>query len=251
MDWPEDARRDRLIGDWHIYQRTGGHRTSTDDVITAWHASRDWPEPPQRYLDLGCGIGSVLLAVVHRLRPLESLGVEAQSQSVLMARRTVSELPDAPPVTIEESDFRDYDFGAQRYDLITGSPPYFPIGTGVLPSDPQRLACRFEKRGGVEGYCETAAAVLAEPGRLHLVFQTEWHKRVEQAAHTAQLHITRVCDFQMRTDVEKPFLSTYELRKEQRVRQVERRTIRNVDGSYTPEFQELRRELGMQRASRA
>ena len=28
--WPEDARRDRLIGDWYIYQRTGGHRTSTD-----------------------------------------------------------------------------------------------------------------------------------------------------------------------------------------------------------------------------
>ncbi len=251
MEWPEDARRDRLIGDWHIYQRTGGHRTSTDDVITAWHATRDWSEPPKWYLDLGCGIGSVLLAVVHRLRPANSLGVEAQSQSVLMARRSVSELEDAPSIVIDESDFRDYDFSERRFDLVTGSPPYFPIGTGVLPSDPQRLACRFEQRGGVEGYCQTAAAVLAEHGRFHLVFQTEWHSRVEQAAHAAGLHITQVCDFQMRTDVAKPFLSTYELRKQSRQCEHERFAVRTVDGFYTPEFQALRRELGMERDKEA
>ena len=35
VGWPDDAGRDRLIGDWHIFQRSGGHRTSTDDLITA------------------------------------------------------------------------------------------------------------------------------------------------------------------------------------------------------------------------
>ena len=72
MDWPEptgwpaDARRDRLIADWHIYQRRGGHRTSTDDLITAWYAVHRRPQRPQRYLDLGCGVGSVLLMVSHK-----------------------------------------------------------------------------------------------------------------------------------------------------------------------------------------
>ncbi|MBW2376977.1 MAG: hypothetical protein JRF55_13495 [Deltaproteobacteria bacterium] len=86
-DWPEDAGRDRLIGDWHIYQRTGGHRTSTDDLITAWYAVHRNPDPPERYLDLGCGVGSVLLMVSHKLRPKIVLGVEAQAQSLMMARR--------------------------------------------------------------------------------------------------------------------------------------------------------------------
>ena len=89
--WPDDVRRDRLIGDWHIYQRTGGHRTSTDDLITAWLASQSVASPPARYLDLGCGIGSVLLMVSHRLTPTVAIGVEAQPQSAHMAKRAVAE----------------------------------------------------------------------------------------------------------------------------------------------------------------
>lgn len=242
--WPEDARRDRLIGDWHIYQRTGGHRTSTDDVVTAWHASRGWSRKPERYLDLGCGIGSVLLTVAHRLRPVCSLGVEAQSQSVLMARRSIAELPDAAPrVSVEESDFRAYDFGETRFDLITGSPPYFPLGTGVLPNDPQRIACRFETRGGVEAYCATASKLLAEEGRFHLVFQTEWNERVEDSARDASLHIVDVCDFRMRTDSNEPFLTTYELRRDPAPRSSRTLAVRDPEGAYTPEFRALRKEL--------
>ena len=54
--WPEDAGRDRIIGDWHIWQRKGGHRTSTDDVLTAWFAASRFGRRPERYLDLGCGV---------------------------------------------------------------------------------------------------------------------------------------------------------------------------------------------------
>ncbi|MBW2381349.1 MAG: hypothetical protein JRG70_17685 [Deltaproteobacteria bacterium] len=91
-EWPHDAGRDRLIGDWHIYQRTGGHRTSTDDLITAWYAVHRNPNPPARYLDLGCGVGSVLLMVSHKLRPKTALGVEAQAHasSILETSATTS-----------------------------------------------------------------------------------------------------------------------------------------------------------------
>ena len=178
-DWPADAGRDRLIGDWHIYQRTGGHRTSTDDLITAWYAVHRNPDPPERYLDLGCGVGSVLLMVGHKLRPKIVLGVEAQAESLMMAKRAVAELPEhGSHIELQQADFRDVDFGGERYDLITASPPYFPIGSGVLPDDPQRRACRFETRGGVEGYLETAARAMGERSRLYIVFQTLWSERV-------------------------------------------------------------------------
>ncbi|MEM9695622.1 MAG: methyltransferase domain-containing protein [Myxococcota bacterium] len=246
MSWPSDARRDRLIGDWYLYQRTGGHRTSTDDVITAWHAARAWRPRPARYLDLGCGIGSVLFTVAHRLRPDRSLGVEAQSESVLMARRSLAELPDPPAIAIEAGDFRSFDFGAQPFDLVTGSPPYFPLGTGVPPRDAQRLACRFETRGGVEAYCDVAAQVLTDEGRFHLVFQTEWHERVERAASSAGLHITATCHFRMRADDGRPFLTTYELRREARKRIDEHAAVRARDGGFTPAFLAVRRSLGLE-----
>ena len=146
--WPADATRNQCVGDWFIYQRKGGHRTSTDDLVTAWLAvTMAEGRPVRRYLDLGCGIGSVLLMTVHALRPDYTLGVEAQPQSAVMARRTVGELRDAPLIEVLESDFREANIGAMaKFDVITGSPPYLPVGTGVMSPDAQRRACRFELR---------------------------------------------------------------------------------------------------------
>ena len=123
--WPDDARRDRLIGDWHIYQREGGHRTSTDDLITAWYAVHRVSRPPARYLDLGCGLGSVLLMVSHRLRPALAHGVEAQAQSVSLAQRAIAELPEhESKVSVDHADFRRAFRDVCPHDLIFLDPPY-------------------------------------------------------------------------------------------------------------------------------
>ena len=89
------------------------------------------------------------------------------------------------------------------------------------------------------------ANVLADEGRLHLVFQTEWDERVRDGARAAGLHITRACHFRMRSDSTRPFLTTYELRREPATLESETLAVRRSSGEYTPEFRELRRELGM------
>ena len=247
IGWPDDAERNRLIGDWHIYQRTGGHRTSTDDLITAWYAVHRNPGQPRRYLDLGCGVGSVLLMVSHRLRPIATYGIEAQAQSVAMARRTIEELPEHECViNIEESDFRHVDFAGESYPLITGSPPYFPVRAGVLPDDAQRRACRFEMRGGVEDYLETAARAMADEGRFYIVFQTLWEERMTMAATGHGLHPTGRADFQMRTDKPQPFLTVFEFARK-RVATPHRFqcSVRDENGEITPQYQKLRCELGV------
>lgn len=242
--WPDDVARDGLIGDWHIYQRTGGHKTSTDDLITAWYATHRSPAPPQRYLDLGCGVGSVLLMVCHRLRPVEAHGVEAQPQSVAMARRAIEELPPhESDILVHASDFRSFDWGERRYDLITGSPPYFPLHTGVLPADAQRRACRFEARGGVEAYLETAARLLTEHARFYLVFQTVGRDRVLAAAATSALHLTGQADFLMRSDREEPFLSVFEFARAAASLHRIRCAVRQPTGELTPAYAALRDEL--------
>ncbi len=242
--WPADAERDLLIGDWHIYQRRGGHRSSTDDVITAWYAAHRCAEAPERYLDLGCGVGSVLLMVCHRLRPQLAVGVEAQPQSVTMARRAVAELPAHElSIDIALADFREHTWGTD-YDLITGSPPYFPLGTGVLPNDAQRRACRFETRGGVEAYMASAAAALHARGRFYLVFQTAGVSRVVTAASQQGLHITGQPDFLMRADRQDPFLSVFELAREPAAEIHRFRcAVRSSTGEISDAYQELRREL--------
>lgn len=246
--WPADVTHDRLIGDVYLYQRRGGHRTGTDDVLTAYYAAhRKTLGPDDAYLDLGCGVGSVLLMTAHSLRPSESVGVEAQAESVALASRALRELPkDFSPVRVLHRDFRELDLG-RRFALVTGSPPYFPTSAGVLPSDPQRLACRFELRGGVEAYCDTAARHLREDGRFFLVHQTACEARVVAAAQAARLHVHSVLDAHMREDREAPFLSVYELAHSAPASSVLRvaLSIRGHDGEFTSGYREARRELGV------
>lgn len=247
VEWPADASSDALVGSWRIWQRRRGHRTSTDDLLTAWLAVATAGGPVSRYADIGCGIGSVLLMTAHALRPGVCVGVEAQPQSVAMARRTVAELPDAPPIAIVEGDLRDVDpeqLGGP-FDLVTGSPPYLPMSTGIVSPDPQRAACRFELRGGVEGYCEAAARLLTPSGGFCLVFQTTWDERVLAAGRAAGLHLTHRADVRTRATQAAPFLSVYRFGRHATDVTAIELAVRDAEGGITPEYAVARALLGL------
>ena len=246
--WPEDAIYDVLVGSWSIYQRKKGHKTSTDDVLTAWLAYRAMNgQSPQRYLDLGCGIGSVLLMTCHALRPLYSKGIEAQQQSASMAQASIDRLPDDLKIELNQGDFREFIEGAEShsFDLVTGSPPYFPLGTGTQSIDYQRTACRFELRGGVEAYCEAAERAMAEDARFVLVFQTQWNERVLCAADAVNLQLKTQVDVKMRLDNPDPFLSIYEFSRNASECEALTFSIRDAGGNITPEYRAARNELGL------
>lgn len=250
-DWPDDAESDAFVGNWRLWQRRGGHRTSTDDLLTAWLAADTADGRPERYLDIGCGIGSVLLMTAHALRPALSVGVEAQPQSALMARRTVSELPDPPPILVHNADLRDVSADALGgpFDRITGSPPYLPLGTGVVSPDPQRAACRFELRGGIEEYCAAAARCLTPEGLFSVVFQTIWDDRVLEAGAAAGLTLVERADVRTREDRSEPFLSVYAFAPSTSARAGNCRartfSVRCTDGALTDEYAAVRVQLGL------
>ena len=246
--WPVDATYDELIGRWCLYQRVKGHKTSTDDVLTAWFAYRSMAaDKPARYLDLGCGIGSVLLMTCHALRPGYALGIEAQQQSVAMAQASIARLPSSENIEVQQGDFREVISGSNEssFDLVTGSPPYFPVGSGVMSQDYQRSACRFELRGGVEAYCQAAEQAMADEGKLVLVYQTESDARVLRAATEVGLHLQQRADVLMREDREKPFLSVYQFGREPSRVQTMGFAIRDEQGAITPEYRAIRSEIGL------
>jgi tRNA1(Val) A37 N6-methylase TrmN6 len=121
--------------------------------------------------------------------------VEAQAESVALAKksRRYNGLEDR--YEIREGDFRDANIirAEEKFDLITGSPPYFPPDSGVPSEHPQKLACRFELRGTVADYCTTAAKHLAAGGFFACVFpyETAQLARVVAGAQAAGLVIVR------------------------------------------------------------
>jgi tRNA1(Val) A37 N6-methylase TrmN6 len=186
---------DSINGHFRIFQLKKGHRFSTDDILTAWYGT-SWAPTVQTVLDLGSGIGTVACIAAWRLPAARFVTVEAQAESVRLARKTAAWNGLLERFDIREGDFRDKTIIAEneQFDLVLGSPPYFPIGTGVQSDHPQRFACRFETRGNISDYCETASGHLA-PGAVFAcvfpVFPPDQHARVQKAAKDSGLTIVR------------------------------------------------------------
>ena len=189
---PADQTLDALSGHFRVYQFRDGHRFSTDDVLTAWYGTT-WVPTASTVLDLGSGIGSVGMIAAWRLMSAQFVTVEAQPESVALARKSADYNGLTWRYEVRCGDFRQQGVirDDERFDLVLGSPPYFPPGTGLEGDHAQKVACRFEMRGDIADYAHVAAAHLAPGGTFACVFPEEQRERVQQAAHSADLVIVR------------------------------------------------------------
>ena len=255
METASDETLDHLAGDWRIFQLARGHRFSTDDMATAWRGARCRLDA-RRVLDLGCGIGSVGLMVLHRLgNPTTTLtGVEAQEISVQLARRTVQLNGLAHRVEIICGDLRDEGVLANnsRFDLVTGSPPYVPLGHGLISPHPQRAGARIELRGSVNDYCLAARRWMAPGGRFCFVMAAA-DPRSESAPLEAGLVVLERYDFVFRAGRD-PHISTLVCARGEDGPHEPRRqgelVVRGTDGQWTQAYLGFRSEMGMTKLPR-
>src|SRR5687768_14088927 len=153
----EGETLDFICGNFRIFQYAKGHRYSTDDVLTAWYGTTCAPRV-DRAADIGSGIGSVALIAAWRLPGATFCTVEAQEISIRLARKTVRYNGLESRFTLYRGDLRDDSVlvGEQPFDLVTGSPPYFPPGTATAAEHEQAVPARIEVRGNVADYARTA-----------------------------------------------------------------------------------------------
>jgi len=161
-------------------------------VLTAWYGTT-WAPAAATVLDLGSGIGSVGMIAAWRLPGSRVVTIEAQAESVALARKSADYNGLSERCEIREGDFRDAGAigEAERFDLVLGSPPYFPRGSGIEGDHPQKVACRFELRGDIHDYATVASRHLAAGGVFACVFPEEQRSRVEAAAGRTDLVILR------------------------------------------------------------
>lgn len=239
-----------LTGDFRILQRLDGHRWSADDLVTAWvAASRRAADPPRRAVDLGCGIGTVLLCTAWRFPEARCAGVEAQELSFGLARRSVAWNGLEGRCEVRHGDIRDPAVleGLGPADLVTGTPPYLPPGTGVESNRVQCGPCRFEHRGGVEVYFEAAARLLAPGGTFVGCSASRQRARVAQGAEAAGLALVLWMDAIPR-EGKAPLFSVYAARRPGDAGPLEEApplVIRGRDGRFTEAFNDVRRAMGI------
>jgi len=247
-----DETLDAISGHFRIFQLRNGHRFSTDDLLTAWYGTA-WAPSASRVLDLGSGIGSVGMIAAWRLPGARFVTIEAQENSVRLARKSAGYNGLDGRYEIRLGDFRsDAAFAiGEQFDLVLGSPPYFPPGSGIEGDHPQKVACRFEMRGDIRDYARVAAAHLASGGVFACVFPDDDSARVEDAATIAQLTIVRRRPVVFR-EGESPLIGLFAMMREGDLPpHMRERTwvepplaIRCADGSVHPEYAAVKLAVG-------
>jgi tRNA1Val (adenine37-N6)-methyltransferase len=231
---------------WLIAQRRKGHRHSADDVLTAWYALQISP-PVTEHLDLGTGIGTVGLLTLWGMGATARLTcVEAQeiSYQLLQANLVANGLHQRVDCSL--GDLRDLALG-KKFPLITGSPPYFPEGSGVIPQDSQKAHARFELRGDVSDYAKAARKHLAPGGWFIVCFPSRQKHRAVAGIAASGLKIVRQRDVIPRETLEPLFtLFACQLPEDFHGLTAEEPAfiVRHQDGSLTEEMAAVRRGFG-------
>jgi tRNA1(Val) A37 N6-methylase TrmN6 len=246
---------DAISGYFRLFQLANGHRFSTDDVLTAWYGT-SWCPSARTVLDLGSGLGTVGMMAAWRLPGARFVTVEAQEESVRLARKSAQWNGLEDRYDIRQGDFREAgSLGEnEKFDLVLGSPPYFPAGSGVEGDHPQKVACRFEMRGTVADYCVIAARHLERGGFFACVFPIapeDQEARVKTGAHEAGLTIVRRRPVVLR-EGERPLLGLFGMmRWEDLPERIRGQTwseppliIRARDGSVHPEYSAVKLSFG-------
>jgi tRNA1Val (adenine37-N6)-methyltransferase len=250
----DDLTDDALTGAFRIWQRRRGHRYSLDDVATAWVAVRARPQA-RCMVDLGCGVGSVLLMLAYKMSAAHAWGIEAQHASFELAIRNCARNDVLARVRVIHGDLRDasnlerlrLEAQAQGHDgleLVTGTPPYQPAGQGSVSPDSQRAHARVELRGGVEAYLMAAGQLVSPGGRVVICADARRKERVLEGA--AQAGLAPLRSLELVPAANKPALFTVwtlsrasDLTSPSRIA-TERLVVRDAAGRRTPEANALR-----------
>ncbi len=232
-----------LAGDWRIFQKQRGHRWSLDDLATAAVAApHAQATGATRLLDLGCGLGSVLMLMAWRFPHANVTGVEAQVDRAAMARRSLRYNGADERCQVLDGDLRE--FTAAPFDFITGTPPYFPRGTGTESQLAHAMPCRFELRGGVEAYLEAAQRVLKPGGRVVLCSASLEADRIGPSAAQTGFHVIEHVDVVPR-EGKAPLVAIDVFSPVKTQSKSWSITVRDAQLQWTPEFRAWREAFGM------
>jgi tRNA1(Val) A37 N6-methylase TrmN6 len=147
-------------------------RLGTDCVLLADFVNTTGAK---RGIDLGCASGALMLLLLERAPGLHMTGLEIVPEAAALARENMALNGFQTRGEIITGDIREHRalFRAGSFDLVVCNPPYFPRGSGALPSDADRAAARSELLCTLPELCAAAAYLLRTGGRGCFVHRPE------------------------------------------------------------------------------
>ncbi|GMH63820.1 hypothetical protein TrLO_g591 [Triparma laevis f. longispina] len=253
------------LGSYRLLQQPpGGHRYTTDDLLTAYIASKQNLAQCGEHLDLGCGNGSVLIGYNWLTKNIyKSLGVEARSEGVGLCEGSIIYNGIQKNVKVLRGDFRDHNELLSKVQkmlpskpiIVTGTPPYFTVDSknlndgvttiiqGGMPTNLSSAPARCEFRGGVECYIDAGFSVLGKGGRV--VVCVNWLNRFRVYEECKRLKVYVLEEWEIVGGEGKGGLFGVWVMGREGGECFKRRITVRRGGKWTEEYMEIMREMGI------
>lgn len=131
-------------------------------------------------VDLGCGVGNVLLSIADRQPNCSLVGVELNPDAAAVCRQSVAENSLEHRVRVVDGDLRalvgvcsPLRISPHSFDLVVCNPPYLRDGSGKLSQNTARNLERFDTTASPLDVTTAAAALLRPNGTLMLVLRPD------------------------------------------------------------------------------
>lgn len=165
---PHERLDDLHLDGCHIIQDPKRFCFGVDAVILSGFAR---VKKDEKVLDLGTGTGILPILLAAKTEGSHFTGLEIQTESVEMARRSVAWNEMEERVTIAEGDIcrAAQQFGGSSFDVVTSNPPYMNDGGGLVNSFAPKAIARHEILCTLEDVVAAAAKLLRPNGRFYLI----------------------------------------------------------------------------------
>ena len=165
---PGERLDDLQIKGYEIIQHPGRFCFGMDAVLLSAFAK---VKEGECVLDLGTGTGILPILLAAKTAGRKFTGLEIQTASADMARRSVCHNHLQESVEIVEGDIKEASliFGRSSYDVITTNPPYMIGGHGVANPEDVKAIARHEVLCTLDDILRESKAVLKTNGRFYMV----------------------------------------------------------------------------------
>ncbi len=156
-----------------LHQAPEGFRTSMDSIMLAAACP---VRTGQNVLDLGCGVGSAGLCVLHRIVDMTLLGVDIQADHIELAIKNAAINNMAKNSSFLCADIRDLtrdDIGA--FDHVICNPPYKAAGSHKHSPSPAKAQAMGHVNGDISlrNWIDCAWHHIKGQGSLTIVHEAE------------------------------------------------------------------------------
>lgn len=164
-------RQNYLFPGYPIMQDENFFKLSQDSVILGSFGKL---RKGEKLLDIGCGIGVLLMIMLIRSPNASGTGIEITEGAAELACENLKLCGLEERGTILHSDMRSFDkrlYG--NFDVCVSNPPYFAPSRGYTSPKDSIAAARNESCGNIADVCLTACNALKWGGRFYLCYPPE------------------------------------------------------------------------------